>query len=100
MIAGLSRRCRSTQRLFCLGIVTGLAAADDSCDVDTMSILGYARARTEFSDMDDAGRAPEEDVLYSPVPCGAAKGTRREQLKNYMPEKWVPKRKYTRRSNR
>ena len=44
----------------------------------------------DMSDADDATRLPEERVLGLPIPGGAPKGTRREQLKNLIREKWVP----------
>ena len=43
-----------------------------------------------LTDIDDAGRIPEEEVLWLPVPAGAPKDTRREQLKNLIREKYVP----------
>ena len=49
-----------------------------------------------LTDIDDAGCIPEEDVLHLPVPNGAPKGTRREQLKNLVREKYVPKYNYHR----
>ena len=50
-----------------------------------------------LTDIDDAGRIPKEDVLHLPIPRGAPKGTRREQLKNLMREKYVPSFNFRRR---
>ena len=54
---------------------------------------------TEFdgdtlSDIDDARRIPEERVLDLPVPNGAPKGTRQDQLKNLVRERYVPRSNY------
>ncbi|KAL9183012.1 hypothetical protein ACHAXT_004799 [Thalassiosira profunda] len=48
----------------------------------------------DMSDIDDEDRIPEEKVLDLPVPPGAEKDTRREQLKNLMREKFVRKHNY------
>ena len=48
----------------------------------------------DVSDLDDATRTPEKEVLDMPLPPGAGKGSRREQLKNYIRETFVPKRNY------
>ena len=57
------------------------AGKDWDCDADV-------------SDLDDATRTPEKEVLDMPLPPGAGKGSRREQLKNYIRETFVPKRNY------
>ena len=41
-----------------------------------------------LSAIDDAGRLPEEEILYEPVPEGAPKGTRRDQLKELVSERY------------
>ena len=52
-----------------------------------------------LSDIDDAGRVPERDVLDLPLPAGALPATRREQLKNYVREHFVPSFNYRRRNS-
>lgn len=52
-----------------------------------------------LSDIDDATRMPERDVLDLPLPVGALPGTRREQLKNYVREHFVPSFNYRRRNS-
>jgi hypothetical protein len=52
-----------------------------------------------LSDIDDAGRVPERDVLDLPLPAGALPGTRRDQLKNYVREHFVPSFRYRRRNS-
>jgi hypothetical protein len=42
----------------------------------------------ELSDIGDETRVPERDLLDLPTPQGAAPGTRRDQLKNYIRETW------------
>ena len=42
-----------------------------------------------LTDIDDPTRAPEESVLELPVPEGADKGTRREQLKQFLRDRFV-----------
>ena len=49
-----------------------------------------------LSDIDDAARAPERDVLDLPLPTGALPGTRREQLKNFVRDHFVPSFNYRR----
>ena len=44
--------------------------------------------------VDDANRIPEERALMFPVHGGADKGTRREQLKEFMRKKYVKKGNY------
>ncbi len=41
------------------------------------------------SDIDDASRIPEKDVLYTPLPYGAPLGWRREQLQEFVCETQV-----------
>jgi hypothetical protein len=41
-----------------------------------------------LTDIDDADRIPERSVLDMPLPRGSPPGTRREQLKNYVREKF------------
>ena len=50
---------------------------------DISSFLGET-----LSAIDDAGRLPEEEILYEPVPEGAPKGTRRDQLKELVSERY------------
>lgn len=45
----------------------------------------------EISDVDEDTQIPEERVLNMPVPRGSHKGTRREQLKRFICETWVPR---------
>ena len=44
----------------------------------------------ELTRLDDAERVPTESGLSSSIPEWASKGTRREQLKNYICERYVP----------
>ena len=43
----------------------------------------------DLSDLDDATRIPERNILDFPVPAGSLPGTRREQLKNLVREKFT-----------
>mgnify|MGYP006169553629 CR=1 FL=1 len=45
----------------------------------------------DLSDLDDATRIPERNILDFPVPVGSLPGTRREQLKNLVQEKFMKK---------
>ena len=45
----------------------------------------------ELSDLDDATHIPERNFLDFPVPVGSLPGTRREQLKNLVREKFIKK---------
>ncbi len=45
----------------------------------------------ELSDLDDATRISERNFLDFPVPVGSLPGTRREQLKNLVREKFIKK---------
>ena len=47
-----------------------------------------------LSDIDDKQRIPEERVLDLLVPNGAPKGTRRDQLKKLVRERYVPRSNY------
>lgn len=47
-----------------------------------------------LSDIDDATRIPERDVLDAPLPVGALPGTRRDQLKDYVREHFIPRFNY------
>ena len=39
--------------------------------------------------MDDPNRAPEEEVLYQPLPDGAPKDARQKQVKEYLRNNYV-----------
>ena len=43
----------------------------------------------DLSDLDDETCIPERNVLDFPIPVGSLPGTRREQLKNLMREKFI-----------
>ena len=43
----------------------------------------------DLSDLDDKTRIPKRNVLDFPIPVGSLPGTRREQLKNLIREKFI-----------
>ena len=57
----------------------------DGDDIDAPWDIDYE----DLSDLDDETRIPERNVLDFPIPVGSLPGTRREQLKNLMQEKFI-----------